>query len=221
MTHWGVEVMDLECVNGNWQMPAFPSSLMVCDVETGEALYPALGGAGGRTMSTVLTIAAVTAAVYSGGTSLAAMGATGKLAAGTAIKSGFFSSLAGQGYMVGGGMTSGFALGSTAMQGIALGSLGVGVAAGLSGGVTDMFAPPTPPPVPTFPAYAEAPGIYDPATEAVLNKEAQDAAYQERVSEFNRRRQRFVTMKDERQPLGGAGALVPKTAVHKQQLLGA
>ena len=42
MTHWGVEVMDLECVNGNWQMPAFPSSLMVCDLETGEALYPCL-----------------------------------------------------------------------------------------------------------------------------------------------------------------------------------
>ena len=216
MTHWGVEVMDLECVNGNWQMPAFPSSLMVCDLETGEALYPALGGAGGRTMSTVLTIAAVSAAVFSGGTSLAARGglqAGGTAGIGLATTAGTAKSI---GIL---GSLSGAA--GVKMQALALGSVGVGVAAGLSGGVTDMFAPPEQPAMRTFPAYENAPGIYDPETEAILNKEAQEAAYQEQVSEFNRRRQRFVSMKDERQPLGGAGALVPKTAVHKQQLLGA
>ena len=212
MTHWGVEVMDLECVNGNWQMPAFPSSLMVCDLETGEALYPALGGAGGRTIGTLMTIAAVAGMAFSGGASLGLLG-TGA-AATKAAAVGVMGAITGT---VGvGGVTA-------ASQMLAWGSVGLGVIAGVTmgGSVGDMFDPPTPPPVPTFPAYAEAPGIYDPATEAVLNKEAQDAAYQERVSEFNRRRQRFVTMKDERQPLGGAGALVPKTAVHKQQLLGA
>ena len=220
MTHWGVEVFDLECVNGNWQLPAFPSSLMVCDVETGEALYPALGGAGGRTMSTILTIAAVSAVVFSGGTSLAAMGAA---KGATVTKPGMLMSAIGKGKLTAtvAGMQPTTLLTATQMQGLALGSVGIGVAAGLSGGITDMFAPPEPPAMRTFPAYENAPGLYDPETEAILNKEAQEAAYQEQVSEFNRRRQRFVSMKDERQPLGAGGELVPPSAVHKQQLLGA
>ena len=90
----------------------------------------------------------------------------------------------------------------------------------MAGGVAEMLSP-TIPPMPTFAPYEEAPGLYDPAVEAQLNQEAQQAAYQEQVSEYNRRRQRFVSMKDERQPLGGSGALVPETAVRKQQLLGA
>ena len=80
---------------------------------------------------------------------------------------------------------------------------------------------PQPPTVPTFEYYPDAPGIYDPAVAAETDRAKQEELYQRSVSEYNRKRERFLTVQRELMPLGASGALVPESGVKKKVLLGA